>query len=102
MADARFWLGFNLIAGIGPARVRRLLGHFGTSEAAWYATGPALAESGLDSRAVDQIVSRRPQIDLDREMERVDKVGASLVTFEDAAYPPLLRHVSDAPPLLYV
>jgi DNA processing protein len=102
MADIRHWLGFNLIPGIGPARVRRLLAYFGTAEAAWHASGSGLAASGLDSRAVEQIISRRAQIDLDQELERVEKLGATLVTLEDAAYPPLLRHVTDAPPLLYL
>jgi DNA processing protein len=102
MTDARYWLGFNLIPGIGPARVRRLLAHFGDPKEAWYAGTSGLLAAGLDARAIEQVASKRAQLDLDRELERVGRAGVSLVTLEDAVYPPLLRHASDAPPLLYV
>jgi DNA processing protein len=99
MTDARYWLGFNLIPGIGPARVRRLLAHFGDPKEAWHAGTPGLLAAGLDPRAVDLIVSKRAQLDLDRELARVERAAVTLVTVEDALYPPLLRHVADGPPL---
>ncbi len=102
MSDSRYWLGFNLIPGVGPARFRRLLAHFGTAEAAWRASTNDLLSAGLDAKVVGQIVARRGRLDLDRELERVIRVGITLVTFDGSDYPPLLKHVADAPPLLYV
>jgi DNA processing protein len=102
MADVRYWLGFNLISGVGPVRFRRLLESFGTAEAAWGADARALAAAGLDARTVDQIVARRGRIDVDRELERIERAGVELVVQTDGRYPPLLKHVSDGPPLLYV
>ncbi len=102
MSDPRFWLGFNLIPGVGPSRVRRLLAHFGATEAAWHASAASLASAGIDQKAVEQIVARRRQIDLDRELDRVERAGITLVTLDDSTYPSLLRHVSDGPPLIYV
>ena len=102
MSDAAYWLGFNLISGIGPARFRRLLNHFGTAEAAWRADGPHLAVAGLDSKSIESVVARRREIDLDRELARIDRAGVSFVTLNDPGYPPLLRHIGDAPALLYV
>jgi DNA processing protein len=102
MSDRRFWLGFNLVAGIGPARFRILLAHFGSAEAAWYANGRDLAFAGLDLRTIDSIVATRERLDLDRELARVEAADASLVTQDDDLYPPLLRQIHDAPPLLYV
>ena len=102
MSDRQFWLGFNLVSGIGPARFRRLLAHFGTAEAAWRANGRDLAFAGLDLRTIESIVATRERLDLDRELARVEDAGASLVTQDDDLYPPLLRQIPDAPPLLYV
>src|SRR5579884_4103139 len=102
MTDLRFWLAFNLISGIGPARFRRLLSHFGTAEAAWRASPQDLAAAGLDAKSLEALVVRRSKIDLDQEMERVERAGVVLVTNEDNTYPPLLKHVADAPPLLYI
>ena len=38
MSDLKYWLGFNYVNGIGPAKVQALLGHFGTLAAAWSAS----------------------------------------------------------------
>ena len=46
--DLRYWIGFNLVKGIGPARVRRLLDYFGDLALAWQASPEALGQAGLD------------------------------------------------------
>ncbi len=102
MSDVRFWLGFNLVPGVGPARFRRLVAYFGTAEAAWRAGPGELAAAGLDGKTIEQVVARRSRLDLDRELERIERSRIEVVTLVDAAYPPLLKQVPDAPPLLYV
>jgi len=102
MLDVRYWLGFNLITGVGPVRLRRLLSHFGSAEVAWHASENQLIAAGLDARLAEQIVSRRARIDLDRELDRADRAGTNLITLDDHRYPSLLKQVSDAPPMLYV
>jgi DNA processing protein len=102
MTDDRYWLGFNLLPGIGPSRFRRLLKHFGTAEAAWKASNRDWAAAGVDLKTTESVASRRARLDLDREVERVRASGAIFITSGDQRYPPLLRHVADAPPVLYV
>lgn len=97
-----FWLGFNLVPGVGPVRFRRLLAHFGSAEAAWRASPRDLAAAGLDPRTVDAIATHRPRIDLDRAMGRVERADARILTWDDPAYPGLLKNLADAPPLLYI
>ena len=29
MSNLRYWIGFNIVSGIGPARLKKLLDHFG-------------------------------------------------------------------------
>ncbi len=102
MTEAPYWLGFNLIPGVGPSRFRRLLSRLGSAEAAWCADRADLAMAGLDAKTLDAIIHWRARLSLDREMEKVEKAGVKLVTLEDDRYPPLLKHTVDAPPLLYV
>lgn len=102
MSDVRYWLGFNLVSGVGPSRFRRLLSHFGTAEAAWRASAQDLGMAGLDAKTLETLIARRARIDLDREMERIERAGVILATLEDENYPPLLKHVADAPPVLYI
>ncbi len=102
MSEARYWVGFNRVYGVGPAKVRALIDHFGDLETAWNADLNDLREAGLDRRSIENLLNARKTVDLDRELERVQKAGARILTWEDADYPPLLRNLADAPPLLYV
>ncbi|NNJ11979.1 DNA-protecting protein DprA [Chloroflexales bacterium ZM16-3] len=101
-STTRYYLGFNLISGVGPARLARLIAHCGSVDAAWNADALDLAMAGLDSRSSAALLSTRPQIDLDAELERAERAGVTLLTVEDAAYPALLRAAPGAPPLIYV
>ncbi|MEI7768605.1 MAG: DNA-processing protein DprA [Chloroflexales bacterium] len=98
----RYYLGFNLVPGVGPARLARLIAHCGSVEAAWHADALDLAMAGIDSRSSAALLAARPQLNLDAELERAGRAGVSLYTIEDAAYPGLLRAAPGAPPLIYV
>jgi DNA processing protein len=100
--DKRFWLGFNLIYGIGPARLRTLLDHFGDIKSAWYASPEQLSESGIGPKTVETFLKKRDKIDLDIEFERVRGAGFQLKTWEDDDYPIRLHEIPSPPPLLYV
>lgn len=101
-AHLKYWIAFNIVQGIGPTRVRRLLSHFGDLEQAWRATPLDLAAAGLDRRSIESIVATRAQLNLDAEMEKVEARGVIVLTWDDDAYPRLLRPIPGAPPLLYV
>lgn len=98
----RYYIGFNLVQGIGPARLRMLLDAFGDVEAAWHAPADALRRAGLDRRSLHNLLETRSRVDLDQEVKRVIQAGVRAITWEDPDYPPLLREIPDPPPLLYV
>lgn len=98
----RYWLGFNLVRGIGPARIRRLLDHFGELGAAWKASAAELQQAGLDRRSVDNLLKARSQIDLDLVLERVERAGAQVLTWELPEYPRNLLNIAAPPPVLFV
>ena len=98
----KYWVGFNMVQGIGPARFARLVQHFGGLKAAWRATSLELAAAGLDRRAIENTLAVRAQRDLDEEMEKLATLGVRVLTWEDSGYPRLLRPVPAAPPVLYV
>lgn len=102
MSDPRYWVGFSLIPGIGPVKAGRLLECFGGLEAAWWAASAELSRAGLDARTVEAIVSRRRDIDLDREMERLDQQSVTVIPLDSSAYPERLRHIYGPPMVLYV
>ncbi len=102
MSDLRYWVGFNIVRGIGPVRLRALLDYFGDVERAWRASPGELRRAGLDSRSLKNLLRVRGQRDLDRELERIRAAGARVLTWESAHYPRLLREIHDPPPVLYV
>jgi DNA processing protein len=82
--------------------MRRLLEKFGDAEAAWQATPGDLMAAGLENKIADALVETRRTTDLDREMERLEQIGARALTWESDDYPERLREVDDAPAVLYV
>ncbi len=102
MEDRKYWVGFNMVRGIGPARLRALLDYFGSLEAAWHAPEKELREAGLDRRSLANLLALRRRVDLDREMERLERADVQVITWEDPDYPRRLRQIYNAPPVLYV
>ncbi len=102
MNDLRYWIGFNRVTGIGPAKLRALLDHFGDLETAWHADSAGLREAGLDRRALEYLLAARAAMDLDAEAAKVKRLGAKALTWNDAGYPSQLKSIAAAPPLLYL
>jgi DNA processing protein len=100
--DYRYWVAFNLVRGIGPTRVRRLLDHFGDLAEAWKAAPEELHAAGLDRRSLDNLLKVRRTVDLDRVLKRVEQAGARVLTWEDPDYPRNLLNIPQPPPVLYV
>lgn len=66
MIDPRaYWVSFNLVKGIGAARTRTLLDHFGSLQIAWKAGTQQLIEAGLGERVIDNLPQVRRQVDLE-------------------------------------
>ncbi len=100
--EVGYWVAFNRIPTIGRARFAILEGYFGSLERAWRASAADLTAAGLDQRSVRAVVSRRPSISPEAEMERVDRLGVDVLTIRDPGYPRLLKEVYEYPPVLYV
>lgn len=98
----KYWVGFNLVTGVGPVTFRRLLECFGSAEAAWHADWRALAAAGMERKSLEALAQARRQGRMEAEWARLQSLGIEVVTWEDAAYPRHLRHIYDPPPVLYV
>jgi DNA processing protein len=102
MTDRRYWIGFNKVRGIGPAKLRALLDPFGDLETAWNAPRNALVEAGLDRRAVQSLEAARTGMDLSKLVDGVAKAGLSAVCWDDDDYPSRLRTIDNPPPLIFI
>ena len=82
--------------GIGPVTYRQLIARFGSAGAALEAV-PDLARRG--GGAPPRLFSSDQA---EREIVKVDKLGAKYLTLGQGLYPRLLAELEDAPPLLIV
>ncbi|WP_113260726.1 DNA-processing protein DprA [Agrobacterium cavarae] len=89
------WLRLIRSDNIGPVTFRDLINHFGSAEAALDAL-PDLSRRGGAARS--------PRIatlaQAEREMETATRFGARFVGIGEPDYPPALREIDGAPPLI--
>ncbi len=103
MLDSRaYWVGFNLVKGVGAVRFKALLDKFGSAEAAWQASSAALMEAGLSHKIVEAFQRVRRDVSLEQVWDRLQSLGATVLTWEDEAYPRSLMQIDQPPPVLYV
>jgi DNA processing protein len=98
MIDKRYWIGFNLIKGIGAVRMQALMKHFGDLETAWKAAPIDLARAGLGLKVIERILQARQNVDLEKVWARIESQGIKILTWEDETYPQRLRDRA-APPV---
>jgi DNA processing protein len=100
--ELKYWVAFSGIPGVGRVRIAQLKDHFGSLQDAWNAPEGKLKQAGLDSRSADALVTLRPRISVDDEMERLERHGVDALICEGPAYPSRLKEIYDYPPVLYV
>lgn len=91
------WLRLIRSDNVGPATFRDLINHFGSAEAALTML-PELSSRGGASRAI-RIASVE---EAERELDVARRHGARFVGIGEPDYPPALRQIDGAPPLLAV
>ncbi len=91
------WLRLIRSENVGPITFYRLLEQYGSAQAALKAL-PDLAKKGGRKKKI-KICSKA---DAQQELADLKEVGAELIMRDEAAYPPLLAQVEDAPPVLSV
>jgi DNA processing protein len=100
--ELKYWVAFSGIAGIGRVRISQLKEFFGSLQDAWKAPEGKLKQAGLDSRSIDALVTLRPRMSLDAEMEKLERYRVKVLVYEGSPYPARLREIYDYPPVLYV
>ncbi len=94
-------LALGQVPGIGAARLRTLVAAFETAAAALQAPAGALAALPGFGRAAAAAV-RGARLEAGREiLAQLDRLGATVLVWGDARFPPLLREIPDPPVLLY-
>jgi DNA processing protein len=98
-----YWIAFSRVMGIGPVRFQLLLDFFHEDvAAAWNADAKTLAQVRLDPKTIESFLTQRAKITPRQELDRLEQLRIRIITWKDEFYPPLLRQIEHAPPVLYV
>lgn len=102
MDPKAYWVGFNLVKGIGAVRLKALLDFYGNLEVAWQAPADGLRSAGLPPKTLENLLRVRNGCSLEKIWENIQRRGIQVVTWEDEDYPRRLREIDQPPPVLYV
>ena len=102
MDDRKYWVGFNLIKGIGAVRMQGLVAYFGDLASAWGADPASLAEAGLGAKVIERVLAARQKVDLDQVWNKIQLQGIKILTWQDEQYPSRLKEIDQPPPVLNI
>ena len=102
MDDKKYWIGFNLIKGIGAVHMQGLIAYFGNLETAWRSSPADLAEAGLGAKVIERVIQAREGVDLNKVWEKIESQGIKILTWQGESYPQRLKEISQPPPALYI
>ncbi|HEY3662779.1 MAG TPA: DNA-processing protein DprA [Chthoniobacterales bacterium] len=96
-------IALNMVAGMGPVRLRKLLEVFETPERILAAKRSELRTvDGIGSDVAEKIAGWESAVDLPAELERIREFGAEVITAQSPVYPRQLREIHAPPIVLYV
>ena len=103
MAATLDWIRLSLVPGLGLSSYWRLIDYFKTPTAVLRASKKELLQvRGIREQQIAGLFTPDPgAVDGRHELDRLMAMGGFALSFEDPWYPPLLRQLSDPPPVLY-
>jgi DNA processing protein len=99
--ELAYWLALHRAPGLGAIGFRRLTERLGPPQAVLKAGQDVLRAVGL-SAATLQFLLAPDWAAVERDLAWAAQPGHGILTLIDAAYPPQLREIADAPPVLFV
>src|SRR3984885_3414736 len=97
-----YWLALRRARGVGPRTCKLLIEKFGAPEKVFQLSADQIAAAGVPRNTAHSIAEFRDFEPLEKELCELPNLGARLVKWTDADYPPNLRQIADPPPFLFV
>lgn len=95
-----YWLALRRVHGAGPRTCRLLLERFGSAEQIFKAKQEEIIAAGVGRNVARAIAGFNGFASLEKELCELPRLGARLVRWTDADYPPNLKQIADPPPYL--
>ena len=97
------WMALKNVKGIGNHLFKKLIERFHTPDEVLRASIQELmAVEGISAALAKSIKCRKGENKAKRDLDIAFQKGIKIITMADASYPPLLHHIPDPPPVLYI
>src|ERR1700722_10545747 len=96
------WVALTMTPGLGPTRARKLVERFGSVDAVFRASLTELESTGIQAVSAQALATGKSAELAREEIARAAAADATMVSFDDASYPPCLKEIYDPPLVLYV
>jgi DNA processing protein len=101
--DLHCWLALRSVRGVGNTTFKRLIEALGSPEKVLASGIPELLKvEGVGRSLADNIVRFKPDKKIIDEIDQIERLGISVVTLNNSAYPERLKKIYDPPPILYI
>lgn len=96
----RSWLALTHVPNLGPIRIHSLLEAFDNPSVILEAGRSGWKEAGLSEKMIENLSA--PDWDkVDADLKWLEQENTNILTLDDERYPPMLKNIPDAPPVLY-
>ena len=96
-----YWLSLRMIKGIGNTIFLSLINTFGSPNKVFEAREDELVNAGIKKELAHRIVKKEFVSDPEEELNKINNLGARIITYDDEEYPELLKEIDYPPVLLY-
>lgn len=103
MDDKKAFICLNLIPGVGPIKVSRLIEAFGSASEIFKVSAKHLQKvAGIGAKLAADLAAGPTRYNPDEELQMAAKAGVCILSRSCAAYPSYLKEIADPPLVLYV
>ena len=97
-----YQLALQLVPNIGPRQSRMLINHFGSATAIFSTTRGKLKKlHGIGEKTAGYLLSPEWIPEAEKVIDKAAKGGIEIIFHTDASYPERLKHIYDAPLILF-
>jgi len=99
--DLKFLLGLHSFYKFGSSRIKRIKKYFLNYEQAFMAPLSEFIKAKIEEKIASEFIKKRPNINLEKIIEKIERENIKIITLEEDDYPQLLKEIYNPPPLLY-
>lgn len=102
MEEQEYWIWLSRIEGLGPIKMKELLGKYQTPKQIWNLTKEELIQTkGIGEKIANQILEGQYRQNLKKYSAYMNQYHIGLITILDKDYPESLKHIYDTPIILF-